>query len=269
MACGIYLGILLVYLLQAEHVICSWASQEVQGKTYVGYGQYGDRHLRRNEMLPQNNFRQAALAKAVAQSSSDGFSWADGLAKPRAGYSSLKVVRPRPAAVPRKAMYKKAERPYLSSVVVSSGSVSRHHQQASHPTGRKDAGLEKGKGAERSSTSHLPGYGKRKFLAGMRTSAKGTASKVPIGQEVDRRKQVGLKYNRRKISVLSPRQWRQWPEADRRLYSPMDVLIIPERYGGFPIRRLKDPEPPRVALGRSAARHLRPETKWTRVKLRF
>ncbi|XP_077599731.1 uncharacterized protein LOC144214885 [Stigmatopora nigra] len=267
MACGIYLGVLLVYLLQAEHVICSWASQEARGMTYVGFGQYGDGHLRRKEILPQNNFRQAAMARASAQSGSDGLSRAHGLANPRSAYSSLKMVRPRPAAA-NVAVPKKPKRPYLSSPVASSGSVSRHHQRASHPTGRKDAGLERGGGEVRSSI-FLPGYGKRKFLAGMKTSAKGTASKVQMGQETVRWRQASPKHSRGQMSFKSQRQWRQWPGADRRLSSPMDVLIIPERYGGFPIRRLKEPKPPKVALGRSAARHLRPETKWTRVKLPF
>ncbi|XP_057684349.1 uncharacterized protein LOC130910803 [Corythoichthys intestinalis] len=322
MACGIYLGVLLICFLQAEHVRCLWASQEVEGKAYVGFVQDGDNDLSVPNKAPQNQFRQVVRASAQSGSSARIYSPnADGLYRPRVGYSSLKVVRQRPVVTPVKnEVHQKPKRPNLSSVVVSSGSVSRHHQHASHLTGRRHAGLEKPNGGDRSSRlfvaaakkpkrPHLstavvssgsvsrhhktdgrhgadrssvksslfvPGYGKRKFLANMQTSANGVATKVLIGQEPPIQKKHSKDYknhNRGHISFHGKRHRATDTSsvADER-YAPTDILIIPERYGGFPIRRLKDTGSRKVPLHKhvshkSAAHHHRSGINWTRVKL--
>ncbi|XP_037649640.1 probable serine/threonine-protein kinase nek3 [Sebastes umbrosus] len=69
MAYGVYLGILLMCLVQAEHVCCSWAAQaqRLNSNTYVGFshqdGGFGGSY-------PQNELRQASVSPRSAQSGS-------------------------------------------------------------------------------------------------------------------------------------------------------------------------------------------------------
>ncbi|XP_044026831.1 uncharacterized protein LOC122863965 [Siniperca chuatsi] len=74
MAYGVHLGILLVCLVQAEHVCCLWvtqaqSSQRQNGNIYAGFSQQDD-GLRRLEESPQNQLRQASVSPRSAQSSS-------------------------------------------------------------------------------------------------------------------------------------------------------------------------------------------------------
>ncbi|XP_034401376.1 uncharacterized protein LOC117739189 [Cyclopterus lumpus] len=66
MACGVHLGILLICLVQAEHVRCLWATQAQRpnSNTYVGFTQQGSGF---GGSYPQNQLRQAS---GSAQSSS-------------------------------------------------------------------------------------------------------------------------------------------------------------------------------------------------------
>ncbi|KAK2830067.1 hypothetical protein Q5P01_017998 [Channa striata] len=68
MACGVHLGILLVCLVQAEHVRCSWASR-AQSDTYVGSSQRDSGLKRLGGSSSQNQFRQASVSKGSAQRS--------------------------------------------------------------------------------------------------------------------------------------------------------------------------------------------------------
>lgn len=77
MACGVYLGILLVCLVQAEHVCCFWVSQDWSsqggnGNRYVGSLQQDSGLKRLGNSDSQNQFRQASVYTGSAQSS--GFS---------------------------------------------------------------------------------------------------------------------------------------------------------------------------------------------------
>ncbi|XP_068432270.1 uncharacterized protein [Clinocottus analis] len=68
MACGVHLGILLICLVQAEHVHCLWASQarRQDGNTNVGFSQQGSGFGGSNL---QNRLRQASGSPGSAQSS--------------------------------------------------------------------------------------------------------------------------------------------------------------------------------------------------------
>ncbi|KAF3707740.1 hypothetical protein EXN66_Car000913 [Channa argus] len=68
MACGVHLGILLVCLVQAEHVCCLWASQ-AQSDTYVGFSQQDNGLKKPGGSSPQNGFRQASVSTGSAQNS--------------------------------------------------------------------------------------------------------------------------------------------------------------------------------------------------------
>ncbi|XP_061616732.1 uncharacterized protein LOC133471300 [Phyllopteryx taeniolatus] len=278
MACGIYLGVFLICFLQAEHVRCLWASREAQGKTYVGFvqdydGAGGPRRDGGTGKAHQNQFRQAAQARASVQSGSgtgvsvDSYQRSEQLSS-QGGYSSLKVVRRRPVAAPlKKAVPVKPERAFLSTAIASSGSLSRF---------KPHTGLKKpisGDHSKSSSSLFATGYGKRKFLANMQTSAKGAAVKVSIGQKPGRhQKKTYNYYNRGQVGVQSKKeQWASGGQSDRQRYAPTNVLIIPNRYGGVSIRRLKDPasqKTQRGALHKPATSWAHSGTKWARIKLR-
>ncbi|XP_031710187.1 uncharacterized protein LOC116387345 [Anarrhichthys ocellatus] len=69
MAYGVNLGILLICLIQAEHVLCLWATQAQgrNGNTNVGFSQQGSGF---GGSDPQNQLRQASGSRGSAQSSS-------------------------------------------------------------------------------------------------------------------------------------------------------------------------------------------------------
>ncbi|XP_077404025.1 uncharacterized protein LOC144036922 [Vanacampus margaritifer] len=282
MACGIYLGVLLICLLRAEHVRCLWASQEAQGKTYVGFvqGDGGPRHDGRTGNSPQNQFRQVSRVQALARSGSSTGVSANGYRESEpssslGGYSSLKVVRLRPVAtIAKKAVPKKSR---LSTAIASSGSLSRFNAHKSNLEVKQSAGLKKPNGGNhsppKSSSLFLPGYGTRKFLANMQTSANGAATKVLIGQKTERHHRKtyrnhnkGHKGFQSKLQRVSSGSSEAGSNGQR--YFPTDVLMIPSRFGGFPIRRLKDPVTQKNRRLKSAARHAHSDTKWARVKLR-
>ncbi|XP_030597571.1 uncharacterized protein LOC115788606 [Archocentrus centrarchus] len=75
MACGVGLGMLLIFLVQAEHVCCSWATQARSPQThnsngYVGLSQQDGRLRRLHGSYSQNQIRQASISPHSAQSSS-------------------------------------------------------------------------------------------------------------------------------------------------------------------------------------------------------
>ncbi|XP_031597582.1 uncharacterized protein LOC116321781 isoform X1 [Oreochromis aureus] len=74
-ACGAGLGILLIFLVQAEHVCCSWATQTYSpqmrnGNRYVGFPQQDGRLRRLDGSYSQDQIRQAFISPRVAHSSS-------------------------------------------------------------------------------------------------------------------------------------------------------------------------------------------------------
>ncbi|XP_061674886.1 uncharacterized protein LOC133500340 [Syngnathoides biaculeatus] len=283
MACGIYLGVLLLCYLQAEHVRCLWASRQAQGKTYVGFVQDGGgSDPRRAGKAPQNQFRQAAQVRAPVQSGSSAEVSAQG-GKPSSGgggYSSLKVVRRRPVAVSlKKAVPVKPQRVSLSTAIASSGSLSRFNPPKSDLAVGPLQRFQKpnsGQRAEKSSGFFSTSYGKRKFLANMRTSANGAATKVLIGQKPARLQKTFPNHNQghhvgQSNKAQQASGGRSGAGSDGERYAPTNVLIIPSRYGGFPIRRLKDPasqKKQKVAPQKPATSWAHTGTKWARIKLR-
>ncbi|KAI3358326.1 hypothetical protein L3Q82_014768 [Scortum barcoo] len=112
MACGVHLRILLIFLVQAEHVCCSWATQaqcfqKQTGNTYVGSNQQ-DSGLRLGGSYLQNQLRQSGSSGSAQSSSlstqtalSSGYS--QGLSNSRntqtvsqlaqSGYPSVRLVQ--------------------------------------------------------------------------------------------------------------------------------------------------------------------------------
>ncbi|XP_034401476.1 uncharacterized protein LOC117739274 [Cyclopterus lumpus] len=107
MACGVHLGILLICLVQAEHVRCLWATQAQRpnGNTYVGFTPQGSGF---GGSYPQNQLRHASGSLGSAQNSSlntdpigSGSSqrfpnsgYTQTLSQPaKSGYDSVKLVQ--------------------------------------------------------------------------------------------------------------------------------------------------------------------------------
>ncbi|XP_019723438.1 uncharacterized protein LOC109514609 isoform X2 [Hippocampus comes] len=264
MACGIYLGVLLICLLPAEHVHCLWASQEAQGKTYVGFVQDEGG----TGKPPQNQFRQASAQSGSRGGVSDFGDQQSKLSSYLGSYSSLRVVRRHPLGVSGK----KAgpQKPRLSTAIASSGSLSRFQP----PKSNLAAGLKKPNAGPhsrgKSSGLFLPGYGMRKFSPNMQTSANGTATKVLIGHKPGRQRKIYRSHGR--VGFQSQRQQVTSVSSDAgfngRRYAPTHVLTIPSRFGGARIRRLKHTAPQKSRGVKLAPRLAHQETKWARVKLR-
>ncbi|KAG7500514.1 hypothetical protein JOB18_021168 [Solea senegalensis] len=158
MARGIHLGMLLI-LVQAEHVCCSWAteahgSQRRNGNTYVGFSQRDGGETRLGGSYPQNKFRQASSSfnpEPVVGSSynnnhnnkqhnNQGFSQP---AQSGSGYSSVRFVQAKvskpnwPTSVSNNVNAQTAETPQksrfgLSTLIASGNSVSKYPTKKSY-----------------------------------------------------------------------------------------------------------------------------------------
>ncbi|XP_061122796.1 uncharacterized protein LOC133144251 [Syngnathus typhle] len=270
MACGIYLGILLLCLLGAEHVRCLWASQEAQGESYVGFVQDdNDGSLSHVGKPPQNQFRQVSRVQALAQSGSSGGVSTYDNQQFLGGYSSLKVVRRPPVATAGESIVLK--KPGLSTDIASSGSLSRFKpHQSNVAVGQAEEWKIPNGHQSRGKFPNLQGYGMRKYSANMQTSANAAATKVLIGQKPARHQKKNLKHNHGQMMFQGKRQQLTGGLSEAgpngQLYAHADVLKIPSQFGGYAIRRLKDPVVQKSS--KPIPHHAHLETKWTRVKLR-
>ncbi|XP_035536807.1 uncharacterized protein LOC118342397 [Morone saxatilis] len=155
MACGVHLGILMMCLVQAEHVRCLWASQaqsshRQNGNIYVGLSQQdgGLRQLGGN--YPQNQLRQASSQSsgfntdaAVNSGYSQGLSSRDytqTLSQPaQSGYPSVRFVQSSSLLKPNWQMTKlnkvnaqkvpKKQLFGLSTSIVGESSVSKYSEK--------------------------------------------------------------------------------------------------------------------------------------------
>ncbi|XP_034417609.1 uncharacterized protein LOC117750480 [Cyclopterus lumpus] len=209
MACGVHLGILLICLVQAEHVRCLWATQArgQNSNTYVGFSQQRGGP---GGSYPQNELRQASGSPGSAQSSSfntdpdvsSGYSqrfpssrYTQAVSRPaKSGFASVKLAQSSSESKPNwrtttlnqehvQKMPKK--KPFAFSGSIAGGSsLSKYHQT---PVSKKRTG---------------PGQQGSPGTSHSRTSSTGTS-----GQG----------------------------------FAPSRNHNIPQRFGGFAIRRLKEP----------------------------
>ncbi|XP_028256048.1 uncharacterized protein LOC114432318 [Parambassis ranga] len=97
MACGLCLGIVLICLVQAEHVCCLWArdaqsSQIQNGNAYVGFSQQDGRY---GGTYPQNEFRQALdQSLSVGNAANGGYYPTKMYSRPH--QSSVKIAHSNP-----------------------------------------------------------------------------------------------------------------------------------------------------------------------------
>ncbi|CAJ1083588.1 adhesive plaque matrix protein-like isoform X4 [Xyrichtys novacula] len=162
MVCGVHLGILLVFFLQAKHVHCLWAteaqsSQRQNGNGYVGFSQQDSELERLGASNPQNRLRQASVSPGLTQKSSLGTqpagssvysqgysssSYSQTLSRPsQSGFSSVRLVQSSSVSVPklREPTSKQVNAPKrrfvgLSTAIASGSSVSKYDKEKSDHT---------------------------------------------------------------------------------------------------------------------------------------
>ncbi|XP_037330524.2 uncharacterized protein LOC119219425 [Pungitius pungitius] len=266
MACGAHLGILLICFVQAEHVCCLWATKAPRqnGNARVGFSQqssvFGGSHPQNGLVQPSGHL---GLARRRSSSSSLGTDAAVGSASSwRFPSSGLGEAAPRPA-----------ERVYASAWLVRGRSESnpdRPTASSQKPTGPKkmpkkpqtDISAAAGSLISESETpdSKVPRSGRRgtppagKHQSGRfgpnaipartKTSASGAARRVS-----SRRGPVASLPSY--LSPLREERTRKAPSkasvsagvlrASGRAVSPTGAHDIPQRFGGFAIRRLREP----------------------------
>ncbi|XP_054619304.1 uncharacterized protein LOC129172974 [Dunckerocampus dactyliophorus] len=272
MACGIHLGFLLICLVQAEHVRCLWTPQKAERQRDNAYVGYLQQRLtpRLGGSNPQNEFRQALSGPASAQSSNRNKGLAmnvyEKLAQESAqnGYGSVKVVRVRPVSrqsaplVPKKS-------PELdpSASIASAGTLKQHEsQQANKKSWAPQQGTRRMSllpkkyvtaqspaakpqqekryqpvARKQQSSLFVSGYGSREYVSNMQTSATGVASTSNSAGSSQQGK-VFPSYSQSSHKHYVPLGYRRNSQQS----APTDVLRIPQRFGGHPIKRLKTPE---------------------------
>nr|XP_057903445.1 uncharacterized protein LOC131102007 [Doryrhamphus excisus] len=280
MACGVHLGILLICLVQAEHVRCLWAPQEARRQSdnaYVGY-----LHQRLTQRLggsnPQNEFRQAFSVPASAQRSNSNKGLAMNVyekAAPQSsqsGYSSVKVVRVRPVSRQRVLLAPQNSPELDPSVsIVNAGMLKQQErQQANKKSWAPQQGTRRVRPLPKKYTSaqSLPakpqqekrkhqsrlfvsGYGSREYVPNMQTSATGVASTSDSAGSSQQGKvypSYGQSSHKHYIPLGYRRKSQQATrgEASSGQHAPTNVFRIPQRFGGHPIKRLKATDTPQV-----------------------
>ncbi|KAL6100101.1 uncharacterized protein ACO6RY_01776 [Pungitius sinensis] len=253
MACGALLGILLICFVQAEHVCCLWATKAPRqnGNARVGFSQqssvFGGSH-------PQNGLVQPSGHLALARrrsSSSLGTDAAVGSASSwRFPSSGLREAAPRPA-----------ERVYASAWVVRGSSESnpdRPTASSQKPNGPKkpqtDISAAAGSLISESETpdSKVPRSGRRGTPpAGKHQSGRFGPNAIPARTKTSASGAARRVSSRRgpaasRPSYFSPLREERTRKAPGKGSVRAGVLRagahdIPQRFGGFAIRRLREP----------------------------
>ncbi|KAL7381822.1 hypothetical protein ABVT39_011863 [Epinephelus coioides] len=160
MACGVHLGIFLIFVVQAEHVCCLWASQaqnsqRQNGNAYVGFSQWNSGL---GGSYPQNQLRQASVSPGSAQSGSLNTrtavisGYGQGLSSSghtqtvsqpaKSGYASVRLVQSSSVSKPNwqtsklhRVNEQKSPKQFfgLSTAIASGSSVSKYDQKRTKP----------------------------------------------------------------------------------------------------------------------------------------
>ncbi|XP_034418109.1 uncharacterized protein LOC117750833 [Cyclopterus lumpus] len=302
MACGVHLGILLICLVQAEHVRCLWATQArgQNSNTYVGFSQQRGGP---GGSYPQNELRQASGSPGSAQSSSfntdpdvsSGYSqrfpssrYTQAVSRPaKSGFASVKLAQSSSESKPNwrtttlnqehvQKMPKK--KPFAFSGSIAGGSsLSKYHQTpvskkrtgpgqqgspgTSHSRSSGSASLQSPRESFKSSAvSETPASSGRNSYSTESSSLSSAAAsrRIPVRTKTSasaaarrvssRRSSVGSKPRNNPSQTLVPMTVRN-PLSSRTSstgtsgqgFAPSRNHNIPQRFGGFAIRRLKEP----------------------------
>ncbi|XP_071060851.1 uncharacterized protein [Pseudochaenichthys georgianus] len=255
MTCGVHLGIVLIVLVQAEHVRCLWASkaQSKNNNTYVGFRQNnreaGDDYL-------QNRLRPA-LSRNLNVPSAVGsrFSWGpstggytptvsqpakSGLAKVRLVQGSS-VSKPILNRVPKQRVYG------LSTAIAGSYSLSK----GSNKDEGKSSSLF---GAGAPEPNQIPARTKTsssvraKLVSKTDKPSRPSASKNPSQTEVvNPYKLISGNAGNARRSYKATSMASSSSTSGKKL-APTKTHIIPDKFGGYAIRRLKAPGQEKVSV---------------------
>nr|XP_033950753.1 DNA-directed RNA polymerase II subunit RPB1-like isoform X5 [Pseudochaenichthys georgianus] len=256
MTCGVHLGIVLIVLVQAEHVRCLWASKAAQSKnnnTYVGFRQNnreaGDDYLQ-NRLRPALS-RNLNIPSAVGSR----FSWGpstggytqtvsqpakSGLAKVRLVQGSS-VSKPNLNRVPKQRVYG------LSTAIAGSYSLSK--------SSNKDEGKSSSLfGAGAPEPNQIPARTKTsssvraKLVSKTDKPSRPSAPKNPSQTEVvNPYKLFSGNAGNARGSYKATSMASSSSTSGKKL-APTKTHIIPDKFGGYAIRRLKAPGQEKVSV---------------------
>ncbi|XP_034748649.1 protein app1-like [Etheostoma cragini] len=218
MACGVHLGLLLICLVQAKHVLCLWATQDHRQHSDVGLVQQ-DSGV--SSSYPQNQLRQAFPFPRSAQSSSrnaghlvssdssKGIS-GSGYIQPRSGHAAIKYLSSSDASLQNPSREGKANL------------VSRPSKAQAAPFAPKSSSL-----FDTDLTPH-------RSPIRTKTSSSVVAKRVSQRPGSKPLKRFSTRKNKGEMSKHSMKT----PESQQ--YAPTNTYTIPDQFGGFSIKRLKD-----------------------------
>ncbi|XP_026155994.1 uncharacterized protein LOC113126253 [Mastacembelus armatus] len=325
MACGVHLGIMLVCLVQAEHVCCLWAtqgqsSQRRNGNRYVGFLHQGSGLKRLYGSHPQNQFRQASVSTGSVQSSSLNtetvLNMGYGHGLPSSGYTQSLSLQKSPSADVKTSVYYGQKRVPLStkcSGLFSGEALVEHQNSGWMQTSATAPG-------RRVSLRHRAVAAKLSSLPSAQNPSQLQAGKLyhhePLGESVE--SSTELQYKQNGVITLHPYKvnippskrlsytasekspssmisnqdsWNRTPiQGDCNLpasghgtaqhFAPTKTYGIPQRFGGYIIRRLKNPaDQSEVSVQKpqqtfvfpawlTASDKTQGSSKWVRIKLR-
>ncbi|XP_071060853.1 uncharacterized protein [Pseudochaenichthys georgianus] len=285
MTCGVHLGIVLIVLVQAEHVRCLWASkaQSKINNTYVGFRQNnreaGDDYLQ-NRLRPALS-RNLDIPSAVGSR----FSWGpstggytqtvsqpakSGLAKVRLVQGSS-VSKPNLNRVPKRRVYG------LSTAIAGSYSLSKSSNKEEGkssslfgagdpepnqiPARTKTSSSVRAKLVSKTDKPSRPSASKNpsqtevvnpyKLYSGnagnARRSYKATSMASSYGTSLESNVGNGPIFKPRSYSTSYDSKSSREGTSGKKL-APTKTHIIPDRFGGYAIRRLKAPGQEKVSV---------------------
>ncbi|XP_033951040.1 uncharacterized protein [Pseudochaenichthys georgianus] len=285
MTCGVHLGIVLIVLVQAEHVRCLWASkaQSKNNNTYVGFRQNnreaGDDYLQ-NRLRPALR-RNLDIPSAVGSR----FSWGpsiggytqtvsqpakSGLAKVRLVQGSS-VSKPNLNRVPKQRVYG------LSTAIAGSYSLSKSSNKDEGkssslfgagapepnqiPARTKTSSSVRAKLVSKTDKPSRPSASKNpsqtevvnpyKLFSGnagnARGSYKATSMASSYGTSLESNVGNGPIFKPRSYSTSDDSKSSRERTSGKKL-APTKTHIIPDKYGGYAIRRLKAPGQEKVSV---------------------
>ncbi|KAK5884048.1 hypothetical protein CesoFtcFv8_020314 [Champsocephalus esox] len=286
MTCGVHLGIVLIVLVQAEHVRCLWASQAAQSKnnnTYVGFRQNnweaGDNYL-------QNGLRQARSRNLnIPSAVGSRFSWGPStggytqtVSQPaKSGLAKVRLVQGSSVSKPNLNRVPKRRYHGLSGAIVGSGSLSKSSNKDEGkssslfgagapepnqtPARTKTSSSVRAKLVSKTDKPSRPSASKNpsqtevvhpyKLFSGnagnARGSYKATSMASSYGTSLESNVGNGPMVKPRSYSTSYDSKSSREGTSGKKL-APTKTHIISDKFGGYAIRRLKAPGQEKVSV---------------------
>ncbi|XP_063754723.1 uncharacterized protein LOC134874593 isoform X2 [Eleginops maclovinus] len=299
MTCGVNLGIFLICLFQAEHVRCLWASQASQsdGNTYVGYSQknrearfnYPQNRLRQ---VPPSSEQSSSLNAAVSSFSwghSTGGNTQTASQPAKSGYSKARLVQGSSAAKSNSQLANlnpvpKQHYQGLSNSIASGNSKSKYDKTQSSlfgagapepnmiPARTKTSASVRAKLVSKtpktarpsapknpSQTEFVNPYRSKLFPGNTQGSYKATSMASSYGKSLPESNKVnGPVFQPRSYSrSYNSKSSGKGPSGKK--FALTKTHSIPDKFGGYAIRRLKDPDQEKVSVRKPQQAYVAPQ----------